>query len=107
MKAAYQFLGISYRRLSKYLKDNEYSSTAAQEVNTIKGYTISKIDSPKHNTKAIEVTNIHTNEIIKYSSISSASEGLGISQASISTYLSRKRTTPFKGIYLFNLIKVI
>lgn len=103
MKAACQFLGISPRRLSNYLKNNESSSTNGQ-VSTIKGYIITKIDLVKRNCKAIEVTNIHTNEVTSYSSVSSASEALGISSASISTYLSRKRTSPFKGIYLFKLI---
>lgn len=103
MKAACQFLGISSRRLSNYLKNNESSFTNGQ-VSTIKGYTIAKLDSVKRESKSIEVTNIHTNEVIKYSSISLAGEALGISQSSISVYLSRKRTTPFKGIYLFKLI---
>ena len=71
---------------------------------TIKGYTITKLDSVKREGKGIEVTNINTNEVIKYSSLSSAAEAIGISQSSISTYLSRKRTTPFRGIYLFKLI---
>lgn len=102
MKAAYQFLGISPRRLSNYLKNNK--STNGQ-VSTIKGYTISKLELIKQNNcKTIEVTNVQTNEVINYSSISSAGEALGISQSSISVYLSRKRTTPFKGIYLFKLV---
>jgi group I intron endonuclease len=104
MKAAYQFLGISSRRLSNYLKNNESSPTNG-EVNTIKGYLISKLDdSVKQNYKPIEITNVQTNDVIIYSSLSSAGEALGISPASISTYLSRKRTTPFRGIYLFKLV---
>jgi group I intron endonuclease len=105
MKAAYQFLDISPKRLSNYLKNNESSSSTGQ-VSTIKGYIITKLDSVKREGKDIEVTNIHTNEVTRYSSISSAGEALGISQSSISVYLSRKRTTPFRGIYLFKLIKV-
>ena len=102
MKAAYQFLGISPRRLSNYL-NNESSFTNGQ-VSTIKGYIITKLDSVKRACKTIEVTNIHTNEVTKYSSVSSASVALGIYPASIYTYLSKKRTTPFRGIYLFKLI---
>lgn len=96
-------MDISPKRLSNYLKNNESSSTNG-EVSTIKGYIITKLDSVERAGKAIEVTHIHTNEVTKYSSVSSASEALGISQSSISTYLSRKRTTPFRGIYLFKLI---
>lgn len=103
MKAAYQFLGISPRRLSNYLKNNE-SSFINGQVSTIKGFIITKLDSVERNGKAIEVTNIRTKEVTKYSSVSSAGLALGISSASISTYLSRKRTTPFRDIYLFKLI---
>ena len=103
MKAAYQFLGISHKRLLNCLNNNE-SSFSNGQVDTIKGYTVTKLDSVKWEGKGIEVTNINTNEVIKYSSLSSAAEAIGISQSSISTYLSRKRTTPFRGIYLFKLI---
>lgn len=103
MKAAYQLWGISPRRLSYYLKNNK-SSYANGQVSTIKGYIISKLDSEvKQNCKTIEVTNIQTNEVINYPSISSG-EALAIPQSSISVYLSRKRTTPFRGIYLFKLV---
>ena len=97
MRVAYQFLEISHKRLLNYLKNNE-SSSADGQVSTIKGYIITKLDSVRRGSKAVEVTNILTNEVIKYSSRSSAGEALGISQASISVDLSRKRTTPFKGI---------
>jgi hypothetical protein len=103
MKAAYQFLDISNRRLSNYLNNNKSSSTNGQ-VSTIKGYIISKLDSVKQNYKAVEVTNVQTNEVINYSSLSSAGEALGISPASISTYFNRKRTTPYRGIYLFKKV---
>lgn len=103
MKAACLFLGVSSRRLTNYLKNTEPSSTNGQ-VTTINGYIITKLDSVKHNYKAIEVTNIQTNEVTKYSSVGSASEALGISSPSISTYLSRKRTTPYRDIFLFKLI---
>lgn len=103
MKAAYQFLDISSRRLTKYLKNNE-SSLTNEQCNTIKGFIITKLNSDKPRGKSIEVTNISTNEVIKYASVSSASEALGISSASISTYVSRKRTTPFRGIYYFKYI---
>ena len=67
-------------------------------------YIISKLDSVKQNSKTIEVFNVQTNEAIHYSSISSAAEALDIPQSSISVYLIRKRTTPFRGIYIFKLV---
>jgi len=103
MKAACQFLDISPKRLLNYFKDKE-SLLTNEQVISIKGYSITKVDSVKPRGKAIEVTNIHTNEVTQYSSVSSASKALSISQASISTYLSRKRTTPYRDVYLFKLI---
>jgi len=104
MKAACQYLEISSKRLSNYLKNNESSSTNEQ-ISTIKGFIITKVDSfVKRYSKTIEVTNINTNEITRYPSVSSAAEALGISAASISTYFNRKRTTPFRNKYLFKLI---
>jgi hypothetical protein len=105
MKAAYQFLGVSSRRLSNYLNDNKSLYTNGQ-VSNIKGYTISRLASFKGDCKMIKVTNIQTNEVINYSSISLASKSLGILQSSISLYLRKKRTTPFRGIYLIELVSV-
>lgn len=103
MKAAHQFWGLSPRRLSNYLKNNKSLPTNG-EIISIKGYIISKLDSDsvEQNCKAIEVINIQTKEVINYSSISLVSEALVIPQASISVYLSRKRTTPFRGIYILS-----
>ena len=44
---------------------------------------------------SIEVTNVQTNEVLNYSSISSAGEALDISQSSISVYLSLKKISFF------------
>lgn len=81
MKAACQYLEISSKRLSNYFKNNDYSCTN-EEINTIKGYIIIKVglnDTVKRYSKAIEVTNIHTNEVTRYPSISSAAKNIGIS----------------------------
>ena len=52
----------------------------------------------------LEVTNVDTNEIIVYLSIGAAAKALGIRQISISTYLKKGQTTPFRGKYLFKAI---
>jgi hypothetical protein len=52
----------------------------------------------------VEVTNVETNEVTLYPSISSAARGLGYRQASISLYLKENRAKPFKGLYLFKLV---
>lgn len=114
LKAACEYLEISSKRLSNYFKNNESSvskgsglPTTKGEISTINGYIISKVDSldgVKRSSKAIEVINIDTNEVTRYSSVSSAAEALDISQASISTYINRKRTTPYRNKYLFKLI---
>lgn len=106
-KEACKYLGISSKQLSNYFKNNE--SSTDKQVSTIKGYSITKInshipDTVKRYSKCIEVTNIITNEVTKYPSVTSAAEFLGISAASISTYFNRKRTTPYRNKYLFKLI---
>ena len=70
----------------------------------LKGTLSAKQTRLNETVKTVEVTNIKTNEVTNYSSISSAGEALGIPQSSISVYLSRKRTTPFRGLYLFKLV---
>lgn len=75
---------------------------------TLKGYTISKLSSIQNQVnktrKKIEVIDIETNEVTTYSSISLAGEALGVSQASISLYISRKRSNPYKKKYIFKLV---
>lgn len=105
IKAACQYLDISSKRLSNYFKNNESSTNG--EISAIKGYIISKVDSldaVKRNSKAIEVTDIFTKEVTRYSSIGLATEALNIPTSSISTYFNRKRTTPYRNRYLFKLI---
>jgi len=53
----------------------------------------------------LEVINVKTKEVNTYLSIGSASRALCIRQGSISLYLKENRTKPYKGIYLFKIIK--
>lgn len=52
----------------------------------------------------VEVTNVCTQEVTVYSSITAAAKTLGYRQPSISLYLKENRTKPFKGKYLFKLV---
>ncbi len=54
--------------------------------------------------KKVEVTDVETNDITIYCSISSLAKSLALHQASISLYLKDKRTKPFKHKYIFKLI---
>lgn len=103
MKAAYQFLGVSPRRLLNYLKNNE-SSLTNEQVGKIKGFVVTKVDSVKCKGKAIEVTNIETKEVTIYPSMTLAAKALNVAPSSISTYFTRKRQSPFRKRYLFKLI---
>lgn len=91
MKSACLYLGISYRRLSNYLKNNESNSGGRRlrRLDTIKGYSIKLVEVNdgvnKVYSKVVEVTDVRTNEVTIYPSVSSAAESLGISSASIST----------------------
>lgn len=100
---AAKYLEISRTRLGNLL-----SSTLKIESETIKGYTISKIvntqNKPNRKTKNIKVTNINTNEVTIYPSLTLAGEALGVSQASLSGYFANKRTNPFKNKYILELV---
>jgi hypothetical protein len=72
------------------------NKTAAKSDNaTLKGYTISKIDSvQKKNslkrTKKIEVTNLEANEVTIYPSFTLAGKALGVAPSSLSGYFAKK-----------------
>jgi group I intron endonuclease len=104
-KDACKYLDITSKQLWRYFKKIELSTD--NQVSTIKGYTVTKLDSnsseAKRYSKSLEVTNILTNEVTIYTSIRSAAEALDITAGSISLYLHRKRTTPYKNKYLFKL----
>ena len=102
-KAACEYLNIFPIRLWRYFNKVVYDENL-----TINGYKITKeynYSVPvKNRSKAIEVTNIETNEITSYASLTLAAQSLSVSIASISYYLSLKRTTPLKGKYILKKI---
>jgi len=98
-----KFLGISRKRLWNFL-----SNTANTENETLKGYTVSKITDKyaKVNKKSIkiEVTDIDTNEVNIYPSFTLAAEAVGVPRASLSGYLAKNRTNPYRKKYIFKLV---
>jgi hypothetical protein len=78
------------------------------ENGTLKGYTISKITDTqvKVNRKRvnIEVTNISTNEVKVYPSLTLAAEALDVPRSSLSGYFAKKRTNPYKNKYNLKLV---
>ena len=78
------------------------------ENDTLKGYTISKITDTqvKVNRKSvkIEVTDIDTNEVKIYPSLSLAAEALNVPRSSLSGYFAKKRTNPYKNKYNLKLV---
>ena len=103
MKETAEYLEISRAALWYFFKN-----TANTESETLKGHVISKIvDSHvKVNSKSIkiEVTDIDTNEVTIYPSFTLAAEALGVPRASISRYLGKKRTNPYKNKYYLKLV---
>jgi group I intron endonuclease len=81
MVDAAKYLGISNGRLWYF-----FNKTVKTGNETLKGYTISKLSNTKNvdnkTTKMIEVTDLDTNEINTYPSISLAGKALGISLSS-------------------------
>ena len=78
------------------------------ENGTLKGYTISKITDTqvKVNRKRvnIEVTDISTNEVKVYPSLTLAAEALDVPRSSLSGYFAKKRTNPYKNKYNLKLV---
>ena len=103
IKEAAEYLEISRARLWYFFKN-----TANAESDTLKGYIVSKITDTEvkvsRKSIKIEVTNIDTNEITTYPSLTLAAEALNIPRNSLSVYFSRKRTNLYKKKYYFKLI---
>jgi len=100
---AAKYLNVSNGRIWYFFSTKDKTGNE-----TLKGYTISKLssiqDQVNKTRKQVEITNVETNEVTTYSSVSLAGKALGISQASISLYISRKRSSPFKKKYIFKLV---
>lgn len=103
MTEAAEYLEISRAALWYFFKNS-----ANTESETIKGYSVSKITDShvKVNRKYLQlkVTDIDTNEVIIYPSLTLAAEALGVNRASISGYLAKKRTNAYKNKYYFKLV---
>jgi hypothetical protein len=78
------------------------------ENGTLKGYTISKITDTqvKVNRKRvnIEVTDISTNEVKVYPSLTLAAEALDVARSSLSGYFAKKCINPYKNKYNLKLV---
>jgi group I intron endonuclease len=103
MVNAAKYLDISRARLGYFL--NNMSKTDNVE---LKGYTVFKITDTqvKVNRKylKVEVTDIYTNEVKTYPSLTLAAEALGVPRASLSGYFCKKRTNPYKNKYNLKLV---
>jgi hypothetical protein len=103
MSEAAKYLGVSNGRLWYF-----FSKTVKTGNETLKGYTISKLsyslNEVNKKTKNIEVTDIETNKVTRYLSISLAGKALDIPRTSISLYISKKRSNPFRKKYIFKLV---
>lgn len=58
----------------------------------------------KRKFKNIEVTDIHTNEVTIYPSLTLAAKALDVTQGSLSGYFANKRTKPYKNKYILKLV---
>jgi hypothetical protein len=106
IRAAAAALNIDKRDIEHYIylnKDKPFLNRYHFKLLSFKQPELKQNNVQKNSLK-LEVKNISTNAITVYPSIGAAARSLGIRQTSISTYLSKSRTKPFKGIYLFKLI---
>lgn len=103
IRAAARALNIDKRYIEQYIYLNKDKPVLDRY--TFKLLSHKFIEKIQKTSINLEVTNIETKEIKVYSSIGVAARDLGYYQASISLYLKENRTIPFKGIYLFKILK--
>ena len=105
IRAAARALNLDRRYIEHYIYLNQDKPILDRYTFKLLGENPNnKIKIQKTSIK-IEVTNIETKEVKIYPSITYTAKVLGYRQTSISTYLKNNRTKPFKGLYLFKLIK--
>lgn len=106
VRAAARALNVDRRLIEHHLYINQ--SKPLLGIYAIELQDVSKnMSSDVHvqvNSKRLELTNVHTNEVRVYPSVSKAARELKLYQASISLYLKENRSNPFKGIYKFRYI---
>ena len=107
IRAAARALGIDKRYIEHYIYLNQEKPVLDRY--TFKLLTTNKINSKvktvQKTSQKLEVTNVLTKEVTIYPSIGAVARALAYRQTSISTYLMKNRIKPFKGLYLFKLIK--
>lgn len=100
---AAEYLQVSRARLWYF-----FSKTANTDIETLKGYIITKITDSQTKVnrkfKVIEVTDIERNKVTIYPSLTLAAEELGVRQASLSMYFAKNRIKPYKNKYLLKLV---
>ena len=103
MTEAAEYLEVSRGRLWYFLKNGGNTYQAE-----LKGHTISKITRTQvkvnKNSSKIEVTDIESNEVTVYPSLTLAAEALSVPRSSLSGYFGNKRTNPYKNKYILKLV---
>ena len=101
IRAAAKVLGIDRRYIENYLYLKQEEPIFGRYICKFIGYKGINLETKvQKTTQNIEVTDVETNEITIYPSITSAGKSLGIRQSSISLYLKEERIKPFRGKYL-------
>lgn len=109
IRAAARALGIDKRYIEHYIylkQDKPVLGQYTFELNkNSNDNKINLINQKVQKTSLkVEVTKVDTKQVTIYSSITAAAKALGYRQPSISLYLKKNRTKPFKGKYLFKLV---
>ena len=112
IRAAARALDIDKRYIEHYIYLNQdkpvlgrYTFKLVNSKSEGESTRLVSVEKVQKTSMKVEVTNVDTNEVTIYSSISTAARALGYRQPSISLYLKENRTKPFNGKYLFKLVK--
>lgn len=105
IRAAARALSIDKRYIEHFLNLNQtkpvfdrYTFKLINSESNVKPINIQKTN------KSVEVTNVVTKEVTIYHSVSAAAKAIGCRQTSISQYLIKKSTHPYRKLYIFRLV---
>jgi hypothetical protein len=104
IRAAAKALGLDRRYIENFIYLNQTEPVLGRY--TFKKIGISEVvnTGKQVSSQKVEVTDLLTNRVSTFVSVSLAAKSLGVRQTSISLYLKEGRKTPYRKRYLFKRI---
>lgn len=104
IRAAARDLGLDKRYIENYINLKQENPVLGRYIFKLSSSTLQPLEKINQKSLKIEVTDVNSNETTLFPSIGGAARALSVRQSSISVYLKKNRSKPFKGKYLIKLI---